>query len=69
MRRRLALLRKWRLRCRAVADSFFAFTRLALSQWKAAKTTNAIKRLNEEFRRHIKTQTVLPATETVAMLL
>ncbi len=69
MRRRLAFLRQWRLRCRAVADSLFAFTRLAPTQWKAAKTTNAIKRLNEEFRRHIKTQTVLPATETVPMLL
>ena len=31
--------------------------------------TNAIHRLNEEFRRRIKTQTVLPCAETVPMQL
>lgn len=74
--RRKAFLRKWRLKCRAVADSLeeagerlFAFTRLAPSQWKSARTTNAIERLNEEFRRRIKTQTVLPCAGTVPMLL
>ena len=36
---------------------------------KSARTTNAIERLNEEFRRRIKTQTVLPCAETVPMLL
>lgn len=75
-KRRKAFLRKWRLKCRAVADSLeeagdrlFTFTRLPSSQWKAARTTNAIERLNEEFRRRIKTQTVLPTPETVPMLL
>lgn len=74
--RRKAFLRKWRLKCRAVADSLeeagerlFAFTRLDPSQWKSARTTNAIERLNEEFRRRIKTQTVLPCADTVPMLL
>ena len=74
--RRKAFLRKWRLKCRAVADSLeeagerlFAFTRLDPSQWKSARTTNAIERLNEEFRRRVKTQTVLPCAETVPMLL
>jgi transposase-like protein len=74
--RRKAFLRKWRLKCQAVADSLeeagdrlFAFTRLDPSQWKSARTTNAIERLNEEFRRRIKTQTVLPCAETVPMLL
>jgi putative transposase len=74
--RRKAFLRKWRLKCRAVADSLeeagerlFAFTRLDPAQWKSARTTNAIERLNEEFRRRIKTQTVLPCAETVPMLL
>lgn len=74
--RRKAFLRKWRLKCRAVADSLeeagdrlFTFTRLDPSQWKAARTTNAIERLNEEFRRRIKTQAVLPCAETVPMLL
>jgi len=74
--RRKAFLRKWRLKCSAVADSLeeagdrlFAFTRLDPSQGKSARTTNAIERLNEEFRRRIKTQTVLPCAETVPMLL
>jgi transposase-like protein len=73
--RRKAFLRKWRLRHRAVADSLeeagdklFAFTRLPPSQWKSARTTNAIERLHEEFKRRIKTQTVLPCAETAAML-
>jgi putative transposase len=30
--------------------------------------TNAIERLHEEFKRRIKTQTVLPCAETAAML-
>jgi putative transposase len=47
----------------------FAFTRLDPSRWKSAWTTNVIKRLNEEFRRWIKTQTVLRCPETVPMLL
>ena len=74
--RRKAFVRKWRLKCRAVADSLeeagdrlFTFTRIDPSQWKAARTTNAIERLNEEFRRRIKTQAVLPCAETVPMLL
>ena len=73
--RRRAFLRKWRLKCRAVADSLeeageplFSFTRLPESQWKSARTTNAIERLHEEFKRRIKTQTVLPSAETAAML-
>lgn len=75
-KRRKAFLRKWRLKCRAVADSLeeagarlFTFTRLDPSQWKGARTTNSIERLNEEFRRRIKTQAVLPCAETVPMLL
>lgn len=73
--RRKAFLRKWRLKCQAVADSLeeagealFAFARLPASQWKSARTTNAIERLHEEFKRRIKTQTVLPSAETAAML-
>ena len=73
--RRRAFLRKWRLRCPAVAasleeagDRLFAFLRLPSSQWKSARTTNAIERLHEEFKRRIKTQTVLPPAETAAML-
>jgi len=70
-----AFIRKWRLKHRAVADSLeeagdrlFAFTRLPPSQWRSARTTNAIERLHEEFKRRIKTQTVLPSADTAAML-
>jgi putative transposase len=73
--RRKAFIRKWRLKHRAVADSLeeagerlFTFTRLPPSQWKSARTTNAIERLHEEFKRRIKTQTVLPSAETAAMM-
>jgi putative transposase len=73
--RRKAFLRKWRLKHRAVADSLeeagdrlFAFTRLPPSQWRSVRTTNAIERLHEEFKRRIKTQTVLPSADTAAML-
>jgi transposase-like protein len=44
--RRRAFIRKWRLKCKAVADSLeeagdrlFTFTRLPVSQWKSGKTT------------------------------
>ena len=73
--RRKSFIRKWRLKCRAVADSLeeagdrlFTFSRLPDSQWRSARTTNAIERLHEEFKRRIKTQTVLPSAETAAML-
>ena len=73
--RRKAFIRKWRLKHRAVADSLeeagerlLTFTRLPPSQWRSARTTNAIERLHEEFKRRIKTQTVLPSADTAAML-
>lgn len=73
--RRKAFLRKWRLKHRAVADSLeeagerlFAFTGLPQGQWKSARSTNIIERLHEEFKRRIKTQTVLPSADTAAML-
>ena len=49
-------------------DRLFTFTQLPPSQWRSARTTNAIERLHEEFKRRIKTQTVLPSAETAAML-
>ena len=74
-KQRQAFLRKWRVRHSPVADSLeeagdrlFTFTRLPPSQWKSARTTNAIERLHEEFKRRIKTQTVLPSSDTAAML-
>ena len=73
--RRRAFIRKWRLKCEAVADSLeeagdrlFTFTRLPDGQWKSVRTTNAIERLHEEFKRRTKTQTVLPSAESAAML-
>ena len=73
--RRKAFIRKWRLKHGAVADSLqeagdrlFTFTRLPPSQWRSVRTTNAIERLHEEFKRRIKTQTVLPSADTAAML-
>ncbi|WMT73911.1 IS256 family transposase [Bradyrhizobium sp. Ash2021] len=73
--RRKVFIRKWRLKHRAVADSqeeagdrLFTFTRLPQSQWRSVRTTNAIERLHEEFKRRIKTQTVLPSSDTAAML-
>src|ERR1700683_3539030 len=73
--RRKAFIRKWRLKHHAVADSLeaagerlSAFTRLPPSQWRSVRTTNAIERLHEEFKRRIKTQTVLPYADNAAML-
>ena len=73
--RRKAFIRKWRLKHRAVIDSLdeagdrlFTFARLPPSQWRSLRTTNAIERLHEEFKRRIKTQTVLPSADTAAML-
>jgi len=74
-KRRKSFLKKWRMKCEAVAtsleeagDRLFTFTRLPVAQWKSARTTNAIERLHEEFKRRIKTQCVLPSAETAAML-
>jgi Transposase, Mutator family len=73
--RRKAFIRKWRLKHRAVADSsaesgdrLFTFTRLPPPQWRSVRTTNAIERLYEEFKRRIKTQIVLRSADTAAML-
>jgi putative transposase len=73
--KRKAFLAKWKLRCRAVADSLdeagarlFTFLRYPPEQWRALRTTNAIERLHEEFKRRIKTQCLLPCAETAAML-
>ncbi len=73
--KRKAFIRKWRLKCPAIAasleeagDRLFTFTRFPKSQWKSIRTSNAIERLHEEFKRRIKTQTVLPSAETAAML-
>jgi putative transposase len=73
--KRKAFLAKWRLRCRPVATSLeeagkrlFTFLRYPPEQWRSLRTTNAIERLHEEFKRRIKTQCLLPCAETAAML-
>jgi len=73
--KRKVFLATWKLRCRAVADSLeeaglrlFTFLRYPPEQWRSLRTTNAIERLHEEFKRRIKTQCLLPCAETAAML-
>jgi len=51
-----------------LAYRLFTFLRYPAEQWKSIRTTNAIERLHEEFKRRIKTQCVLPSIETAAML-
>jgi putative transposase len=73
---RAGFARKWKLRSQAVLASFeeagdelFTFTAFPISQWKALRTTNALERINEEFRRRTKTQASLPSEEAVLFLL
>lgn len=73
---RTRFTKKWRLRCPAVVESLeeagdelFTFLRFPSSQWKALRTTNALERINEEFRRRTKTQASLPSQDSVLLLL
>lgn len=73
---RARFTRKWRLRCPAVVecleeagDDLFTFLRFPKLQWKALRTTNALERINEEFRRRTKTQASLPGQDAVLLLL
>ena len=73
---RAGFARKWKLRSQAVFASFdeagdelFTFTAFPISRWKALRTTNALERINEEFRRRTKTQASLPGEEAVLFLL
>jgi putative transposase len=73
--RRNAFRAKWKLRCRPVATSLeeagerlFTFVRYPPEQWRSLRTTNAVERLHQEFKRRIKTQCLLPCAETAAML-
>jgi transposase-like protein len=73
---RTRFTKKWRLRCPAVVESLeeagdqlFTFVRFPVSQWKALRTTNALERINEEFRRRTKTQASLPGHDAVLLLL
>jgi transposase-like protein len=73
---RTRFTKKWRLRCPAVVecleeagDDLFTFLRFPKPQWKALRTTNALERINGEFRRRTKTQASLPGQEAVLLLL
>jgi hypothetical protein len=50
------------------SDRLLTFTRFPKGQWKSIRSSNAIERLREEFKRRIRAQTVLPSAETAAML-
>jgi transposase-like protein len=73
---RAAFIKRWRSRCPAVAASFeeagdelFTFLDYPPGQWRSLRTTNALERINEEFRRRTKTQAVLPSQDAVLLLL
>ena len=73
---RAGIPQKWRLRCKAVVSSFeeagdelFTFLEFPPLQWKARRTTNALERISEEFRRRTKTQASLPGEDAVLLLL
>jgi putative transposase len=67
---------RWSKQCKAAVESleeagdhlltFYAFPP---SQWRSLRTTNIIERLNEEFRRRVKTQCSLPSENSVSILL
>jgi transposase-like protein len=67
---------KWRRECPGVVTSIdeageelFTFLAFPRAQWKALRTTNALERINGEFRRRTKTQAMLPSEEAVVLLL
>ncbi len=71
-----ALVSKWRTRCPAVVTSLeeggeelLTYFRFPATQWRSLRTTNAIERLNEEFRRRVKTQGALPGEHAALVLL
>jgi transposase-like protein len=50
-------------------EELLSFYRFPKSQWKVLRTTNAIERLNGEFRRRVKTQGSLPDAHAAERLL
>lgn len=64
---REAFLGKWKRQCPGVAasleeagENLLTFYRFPESQWLSLRTTNAIERMQLEFRRRVKTQAALP---------
>ena len=71
-----AFERKWSARCPGVVRSLqeggeelLTFFQFPKRQWKTLRTTNVIERLNEEFRRRVKTQGALPTEDAALVLL
>ena len=71
-----AFVKKWRKLSEGVARSFeeagrelLTFFRYPKSQWKSLRTTNLIERLNQEWRRRIKTQVSFPTESSVLLML
>ena len=71
-----AFERKWTPRCPGVVrslqeggDELLTFFQFPKRQWKTLRTTNVIERLNEEFRRRVKTQGALPTEDAALVLL
>lgn len=71
-----AFVRKWRRLWEPVARSLqeagpelLTFMKFPKSQWKALRTTNIIERLNQEFRRRVKTQGMFPTESSILILL
>jgi len=67
---------KWHKSCPEVVksldeagDELLTFFRWPAEMWKMIRTTNCIERLNEEFRRRVKTQGSLPTTDAGVLLL
>jgi putative transposase len=68
--------RTWSARCPGVVRSLqeggeelLTFFQFPKRQWKTLRTTNVIERLNEEFRRRVKTQGSLPTEDAALVLL
>jgi len=68
-------VRKWKKSCPGVVASLaegggeLLTCAFPAEQWKCLRTTNAIERLNEEFRRRVKTQGALPTEDAALVLL
>jgi transposase-like protein len=71
-----AFVRKWSKRCPGAVESLdeagdelLAFYAFPKEQWKTIRTTNVIERINEEFRRRVKTQGSFPSEDAAVILL
>jgi transposase-like protein len=72
----LAFVKKWTKGCPGAVTSLeeagaelLTFFRYPRSQWKSWRTTNSIERLNQEFRRRVKTQGSFPTADAALVLL